>query len=560
MVVVRAARNGTFSVLDQVKEEVRLGSGSGAFNIIAPDAEERGLAAVGRLAALAATRGAAVRAVATSAVREARNRDAFIRAVERETGVAVEVISGKEEARLIYMGVLQALPVYDKAALVVDVGGGSTEFVLGKGGMPLFCTSLKLGHIRLAERFLGTDGFGSLEQLEELRRSIRAALADAGVREALEEALPGGFDVAIGSSGTVEVVAAMAAAARAPGKPPAAALLSALTGTPTAAAGGVDLATPEFNGVELRSLVRRLSRARTPAERRAIPGLPERRARSALAGAVLLEEIFAVLGIESMRVSPYALREGAIVDSLTRALPGYVQSADIRRTSLLTLATRFDTEGRLRSAQHSAQLACQILAGLQAGEAADVPEAARDLDAEASLILEAGVTLHSCGLFISHSKHHKHAYYLIKNSDVLMGFTPLEVEMVACLARFHRKSVPGKDDALLAALPEQSARQLRLLIAVARIAVALDRRNTASAVASVSVLQDKDSIVLVVTPASGSGPENVADVGLEMWAARQELAFFEKVVKRTACIVEGNASSQQQGDNGAAARSSVLSS
>lgn len=546
-------------MLDQVKEEVRLGSGSGAFNIIAPDAEERGLAAVGRLAAMAATRGAAVRAVATSAVREARNRDAFIRAVERETGVAVEVISGKEEARLIYMGVLQALPVYDKAALVVDVGGGSTEFVLGKGGMPLFCTSLKLGHIRLAERFLGPDGFGSLEQLEELRRSIRASLADAGVREHLEEALPGGFDVAIGSSGTVEVVAAMAAAARA--APGTTTLFSTLTGSApaAAAAGTADLSTPEFTGAELRGLVRRLSRARTPAERRAVPGLPERRARSALAGAVLLEEIFAVLGIESMRVSPYALREGAIVDSLTRALPGYVQSADIRRTSLLALASRFDTEGRLRSAQHSAVLAGQILTGLQSGEAA--PEAARDLDAESALILEAGVTLHSCGLFIAHSKHHKHAHYLIKNSDLLMGFTPLEVEMIACLARFHRKSLPGKDDALLAALPEASARQLRLLIAVARIAVALDRRNTAGAVESVSVLQDKDSIVLVVTPARGpaGGPEDVADVGLEIWAARQELAYLEKVLKRTACIVEGNAGAQQQ-PGGDGASCSVLSS
>ena len=552
LVVVRASRSGTFSVLDQVKEEVRLGSGSGAFNIIAPDAEERGLAAVGRLAAMAATRGAAVRAVATSAVREARNRDAFIRAVERETGVAVEVISGKEEARLIYMGVLQALPVYDKAALVVDVGGGSTEFVLGKGGMPLFCTSLKLGHIRLAERFLGPEGFGSLEQLEELRRSIRASLADAGVREHLQEALPGGFDVAIGSSGTIEVVAAMAAAARA--APGATTLFSSLTGSAPAAAPGADLSTPEFSAAELRGLVRRLSRARTPAERRAVPGLPERRARSALAGAVLLEEIFAVLGIESMRVSPYALREGAIVDSLTRALPGYVQSADIRRTSLLALASRFDTEGRLRSAQHSAVLAGQILAGLQSGEA--VPEAARDLDAESALILEAGVTLHSCGLFISHSKHHKHAYYVINNSDQLMGFTPLEVEMIACLARFHRKSLPGKDDALLAALPEASARQLRLLIAIARIAVALDRRNTAGAVESVSVLQDKDSIVLVVTPARGSGgPEDVADVGLEMWAARQELAYLEKVLKRTACIVEGNAGAQHPG-----ASCSVLSS
>ena len=128
--------------------------------------------------------------------------------------------------------------------------------------------------------------------------------------------------------------------------------------------------------------------------------------------------------------------------------------------------------------------------------------------------------------------------------------------MIACLARFHRKSVPAKDDALLAALPEPSGRQLRMLIAVARIAVALDRRNTASAVASVSVLPDKDSIVLVVTPARGSGPEDVADVGLEMWAARQELPFFEKVLKRTCCIVEGNAQ-QQQGDGAAC---SVLSS
>jgi exopolyphosphatase/guanosine-5'-triphosphate,3'-diphosphate pyrophosphatase len=557
--------------------QVQLGSGSGAFNIIAPDAEARGLDAVKRLAQMAATRGAVVRAVATSAVREARNREAFIRNVERETGMAVEVITGKEEARLIYLGVLQALPVYDRAALVVDVGGGSTEIVLGRAGLPYFCTSLKLGHIRLTESYLGADGFGSLEQLEELRRSIRAALADAGVREsiaAVAEAaqLPPGacFDIAIGSSGTVEAVAAMAAAARAP--KPAGGLFGALTGSlgaASAAAAGADLATPEFTAAELCALVRRLSRARTPAERRAVPGLPERRARTALAGAVLLEEIFGALNIDAMRVSPYALREGAIVDSLTRALPGFQPSIDIRRTSILTLALRFDTEGRLRSALHSAALAKQILAGLQADEA-HAPECVRDLDADWVMLLEAGVTLHSCGMFISHHKHHRHAYYLIRNNDVLMGWTPLEVEVIACLARFHRKKAPAKDDPALAALPEAARARLRVLVAVSRLAVALDRRNSARAVAEVSILQDKDSIVLVATPAArlqpgGDAPAHeaqqqdedaVEDISLEMWAARQELPFFEKVMRRTCCIVEGDATFVDASARGA----SVLSS
>jgi exopolyphosphatase/pppGpp-phosphohydrolase len=552
--------------------QVRLGSGAGSFNIIAPDAEARGLEAVKRLASVAATRGAALRAVATSAVREARNREAFLRNVERETGVSVEVISGKEEARLIYLGVLQALPVYERAALVIDVGGGSTEIVVGRAGLPLFATSLKLGHIRLSELYCGADGFASMEQLEELRRSIRAALADAGVRESIAAVAdsgqlpqPLGFDVAIGSSGTVEAVAAMAAAARQPA--PASGLLSALTGGGAApsAAGSADLAPPEFTAAELRALVRRLSRARTPAERRAVPGLPERRARTALAGAVLLEELFAALGIDVMRVSPYALREGAIVDSLTRALPGFTPAVDIRRTSIAALALRFDTEARHRSALHSATLAMQILAGLQApacdsGVAA--PEAVRDIDAEWALLLEAGVTLHSCGLFISHNKHQKHAHYLIRNNDILMGFSPLEIEVIACLARFHRKKLPAKDDPALAALPEEAARRLRVLVAIARVAVALDRRNTARAVASVSVLQDKDAIVLVVTPAQLDASAEAEDVSLEIWAARQELPFFEKIMRRTSCIMEGSAPPPDDGGGSShgAAASSVLSS
>jgi Ethanolamine utilization protein EutJ (predicted chaperonin) len=155
MVVVRADKQGQFELVDTAKEDVRLGSGSPDISIITPDAEERALAVIKRFKQLAKMRNADMRIVATSAVREARNRRMFVRRMLEVAGVEIEVLSGQEEACLIYQGVLQALPVYDKTVLVVDIGGGSTEFVLGKAGKPLYATSLKLGHIRLSEQFLG---------------------------------------------------------------------------------------------------------------------------------------------------------------------------------------------------------------------------------------------------------------------------------------------------------------------------------------------------------------------------------------------------------------------
>jgi Ethanolamine utilization protein EutJ (predicted chaperonin) len=155
MVVVRADKEGQFELVDTAKEDVRLGSGSPDISIITPDAEERALAVIKRFKQLAKMRNADMRIVATSAVREARNRRMFVRRMLEVAGVEIEVLSGQEEACLIYQGVLQALPVYDKTVLVVDIGGGSTEFVLGKAGKPLYATSLKLGHIRLSEQFLG---------------------------------------------------------------------------------------------------------------------------------------------------------------------------------------------------------------------------------------------------------------------------------------------------------------------------------------------------------------------------------------------------------------------
>ena len=171
MVVVRADKQGRFQLMDTEKDDVRLGSGSPDLSVITPDAEDRALAALRRFKILAQTRNAEMRVVATSAVREARNRRTFVRRVRDTVGLQVEVLPGTEEACLIYQGVLQALPVYDKTVLVVDIGGGSTEFVLGNEGKPIYATSLKLGHIRLSQQFLSL-GQSKREELKKEQVSL----------------------------------------------------------------------------------------------------------------------------------------------------------------------------------------------------------------------------------------------------------------------------------------------------------------------------------------------------------------------------------------------------
>eukprot|EP00271_Cylindrocystis_brebissonii_P013819 TRINITY_DN3413_c0_g1_i6.p1 TRINITY_DN3413_c0_g1~~TRINITY_DN3413_c0_g1_i6.p1 ORF type:complete len:758 (-),score=121.71 TRINITY_DN3413_c0_g1_i6:752-3025(-) len=542
MVVVRADAAGRFEIDDVEKDDVRLGSGSAGFSMITPDAEERALAAIRRFRKIASVRDATMRVVATSAVREARNRRAFVRKVQEATGVDVEVLSGREEACLIYAGVLQALPVFSKTVLTVDIGGGSTEFVLGREGEPLFATSLKLGHIRLTERFVGTEPLNR-SNLDEMRRYIRVVLADSGVQEVVRNAV---FEVAIGSSGTIETVEQMihslGGASSSGGHDKGNG-----SGGPNGAAseGGASNATSrnfqekEFTLEDLRALSKRILKAKTPEARAKLPGLPEKRADVIVGGVVLLEEIFLALGIERMCVSPYALREGVIVDTLSREWKSFCPSPNLRRTSVLNLAEKFNIDRRMASALHSSTLALEILAGLQTcrtGGKDCMSEAVQQLGESDAEVLEAATVLHYVGMFISHKSYHKHSHYLIKNNEHLLGFTPMEVEMIALLARYHRKKVPSAKDEELAKLPEDIQRQLKALCAIIRVAVALDRCDS-GAVETVTVLQDHDSCVLAVTPAQDPATGRFKDVSLEVWAAQQELDFFEKTFKRRSSIM-----------------------
>lgn len=217
--------------------------------------------------------------VATSAVREAGNSAEFLSRVRDEVGFHVKVLSGEDEARLIYLGILQCLPIFDATALTVDIGGGSTEIALAKGGNLMVARSLKLGHLNLTENFVNSGDVAGM------RRFIRSEVEKSGLMEKVREI---GFDVAVGSSGTIKSIGRAVAAPD-----------NGRTGRITRE--GLGEVMGELCGGKAAAM--RL-------------GVPKRRAEFIHAGAVLLWEVFEKLGIAEMEVSEYALGEGVVAEMM----------------------------------------------------------------------------------------------------------------------------------------------------------------------------------------------------------------------------------------------------
>jgi exopolyphosphatase/guanosine-5'-triphosphate,3'-diphosphate pyrophosphatase len=484
LVIARPAGNNRFDVIDREKEVVRLGSGSGDMKRLAPEAIDRGVDVLRRFRRLVDSHGAELHAVATSAVREAENRDDFVRRAHDEAGVNVSVISGAEEARLIRLGVLQAVPAFEQRHLLVDIGGGSTEFVIGEGNAVLGARSLKLGAIRLTERF-GLDRSVRRKTLEECRQFIRSYLTQV---ERMVKPL--GFDIAVGSSGTIVNVAEMVRAARGD--------------APMLQVSGALIDVEGLNGV-----IDALIRADTVDERLEIPGLDAKRADIVLGGALVLEQSFALLDIEEMVVSDFALREGVLLDVLRRrddTSLGHLR--DLRYESVTHLAAI--APGELDHAQHSTELALELFE-----QTAEL----HHLDQSYEELLEAAGLLANVGLFVSHDRHHLHSYYVIRNSDSLTGFTDDEIEIIAQVARYHRKSAPKPSHAGFAALPAATQDAVRILAGILRIGVALDRTRT-GAVHELAATADKG--ILTIALAHGSN-----DVSLELYTADARKTLLE---------------------------------
>ena len=481
---------GGFEVVTREKDVVRLGHGGGDMKELSDEAIARGLKSLARMAEIAESHDADVRAVATSAVREARNRSDFIKQVRKATGIEIEVVSGVEEARLIHLGVLNAIGIHDQAMFVCDIGGGSTEVVVGIDDEVLFARSFKLGAVRLTDRFFSTTALHP-SAIPSCRSFIRSTLSVVA-----PEVLELGFEAVATSSGTAESIARMILKSRGSSEPKS-------------------MNRFEFSADEVRSVVAAMQSAPTMGERVERFGLEPNRADIILGGALILEGIVDVFELTSLMFSDYALREGLLLDTLRRE--GFIEADvehDAARRSVQQLADRCDD--RPEHSQHVAELATGMF---------DELEDSLDLEPEWRRYLDFASLLANIGVVVSHAKHHLHSYYLIRNSE-LMGLTDREVEIIAQVARYHRKSVPKAEHAEFSALSSSDQRIVRSLAGILRIAIGLDRTYDAR-VKSTSIKVTDNELVITAKP---RGKKN--DVSLNLYAANERKGLLAEVSKR----------------------------
>ncbi len=481
---------GRFKILGKEKEVVRLGSGSTDMKYLTEAVMNRGIAVLKRFRTVADAFHADVRAVATSAVREATNKPEFLRRVKMETGIRMEIISGSEEARLIYLGVLQALPVFRKNILLIDIGGGSTEFLIGEKRSIHFSNSLKLGAVRLTDRFF-KSGMLSKKTIDECRKFVRGSLVPI-VREVKKQQ----FGICVGTSGTINTLANIIRANR-----------SEATELP--------LNNVSFSRTELLETVKNILSFPTLTERKEIEGIDPERADILPAGAIILEQIFLVLGIKKVTVSEYSLREGILLDSIekmhTKKLSVYLHN--LRRSSVLHLAENYHYEKN--HSHHVTDLALQLF---------NQTKYLHKLNEQAYEYLEAAAILHEVGLFVSHAQHHRHSYYLIRNAE-LLGYTENEKEIIANIARYHRKSHPKMKHEGYNLLSIEDRRMVAKLAALLRIADGLDRSH-ASHIQRLKVRKIKGKLRVWIFHTSKVCPD------LELWGANRKKQLFETAYRK----------------------------
>ena len=498
LVVARPVGGDRFDTLTREREVVRLGSGGGDMKLLTPEALERGLACLKRMKGIADGFDAELRAVATSATREATNADQFIRRAATEAGVHIEVISGTEEARLIHLGVLQAVPVFDRRLLLVDVGGGSTELLIGESGETLAARSLKAGAVRLTDRFF-PRGKIAADAVKACRNHVLNL-----IEHFHRDVTTYGFEVAVASSGTAETIARIA---------------HALTGAEPLRTYNCY----EVSRAALEDVVARLVKYRTASARTKVPGLEAHRADIIVAGALIVATIAETFDVASFVFSEAALREGVLLDTISRRRGGSEvhHLRDVSRRSIHQLVERCDDDPA--HSIHVARLAVALFDAIP-----DLPA----LGPSAREYLEAGALLANVGLVVAHSQHHLHAYYVVRNSE-LAGLTDNEIELIAQIARYHRKSEPKQSHPPFAALSASDQRLVRCLAGVLRVAIGLDRRHDGRVGDLKVAAMDGGPLVVTAIPADGN------DIGLEVFAARERSSLLARVLERDVEVVAG---------------------
>jgi exopolyphosphatase / guanosine-5'-triphosphate,3'-diphosphate pyrophosphatase len=502
MIVVRIRPDLSFEVIDREKEMVRLGSGGLDGKALTREAMTAALQAFSRFRRLAESHQVEeILAAATSAVREAENGGEFLAAVERATGIKPQVISGTEEARLIHLAAVYGVDVAGASAVVVDIGGGSVEITHGAGTSLRVAKSFKLGVIRLTERFVHTDPLSGRDERKMVRH------IDEELTKYLRDIRSAGFDRVIGTSGTILSLGTVASAER-------------------------RRATDEIRNLRVPAKqIHRLRKevtSRSISERMKLPGLDPRRADLIVAGGVLLDTILRHIDATEITLCDLALREGLVLDYIQRNRKHIAQAGqypDVRRRSVIELAERCSYWP-----EHAHQVARLSLSVF------DQTRGIHGLTDREREWLEFAALLHDIGSLISYPRHHKHSYYLIKNGD-LRGFEPQEAEIIALIARYHRKTTPRKGHADYSALSAKRRKAVRTLGAILRFVETLDRSH-AQVIGGIE-LHDRGKEFLVKLRATG-------DAELELWAAQRQIEPLERELGKPIRLSAGKSSYAEQ--------------
>lgn len=481
MIVARIA-NGRVQVLDRLREMVQLAAGLDSRNRLSPQSQQRALDCLARfgqrLRHIPPTR---VRIVGTNTLRQARNSAEFVARAEQVLGHKVEIVAGQEEARLIYLGVAHSVGDVPGQRLVVDIGGGSTELIIGEQFDPLHLASLRMGCVSISRHCFG-NGRVTAGRLREAE-----LLVQLNLEPVREEYLARGWEVVTGASGSIKAIQ--------------------------------DVVVSEGwcrEGISLDAL-RRLRTAllevRDTAEIASRWQLDPARARVFFGGFVILHGLCETLGVQQLEVSEGALREGLIYDLL-----GRIRHEDVRDRTIADVIGRFGLD--------------EAQAGRVSGTALELHRQVRAkwqlTGKEARHVLERAARLHEIGLLLTHDQYHRHGAYVLEHSD-LPGYSRDDQRLLSALVGRHRRSFPA--DAF-SHLPKDWARPARRLCVLLRLAVVLHRGRSSEPLPAISLRVDRQRLVLRL-PAGWLDQHPLTRADLEIEARQLRKAGFDLEIGRS---------------------------
>ncbi|MFL6451616.1 MAG: HD domain-containing protein [Bryobacteraceae bacterium] len=488
--VAAEVAGGQTKILAEDREVTRLGESVFRSGQISAEAFQLLLTTLSRMAGIYSKLDVAgIRAVATSAVRDASNQHEFLQRTSNVLGTSVEIISGPEEARLIHLGVESRWPRSKELTLIIDVGGGSAELIISRGSEIVDAVSKPLGAVRLTEMFLKSDPPTPVE-LDRLNGFISEKLQPFWQEHADKK-----FDRAIATSAS------------------AAAVICSINQIPRAKRDEADRARASTR--DIRSFFSAVASS-SLAQRKRMVGVGPRRAEIIVAGAAIFLRTLERFQHPSLFYSSAGVRDGIIADLAARGV-GLEASrlTDQQRSEVEWLAEKYSV-----NLNHARQVA------FLAGRLFDILEPVHRLPPAAGKLLEAAALVHDIGHFVSGTSHHKHSAYLVANSD-LPGFTNRERLAVASLCRFHRKSLPQAKKTYFDELDADAKRMVFYLTPLLRLADSLDRGHEAK-IKDVSGRLKDNTVQLSVSAANGTN--------LEIWAANEAARAFREVYSRALTV------------------------